>query len=290
MKEMNSQNVIDTNNVSLMTYHFRLIAVFILHFSFCTLCNAQVNNALSKKQVKERDSLMAVSILNLDSNFIFVEGGAFEMGLPDTSTIEGSEIEKPRHTINLKSFYILKTLVTQALWYSVMDSNPSFHKNCFTCPVENVSWNDAETFIKKLNALKKGHYRLPTEAEYEYAARGGKKSKGFDYSGSNDENKVAWYANNSKDQSHPVGEKKPNELGLVDMSGDVWEWCSDWFNMYYYKVSPSDNPQGPAQGEKKVLRGGTWMSLDEGCLVISRGALMPASKDKFTGFRIVRDL
>jgi formylglycine-generating enzyme required for sulfatase activity len=263
---------------------------FIFHFSFLTISKAQINNALTKRETNERDSLMAVSILNLDSDFVFVLGDSFEMGLPDASAVEGGEIEKPQHKVNLKSFYILKTPVTQALWYSVMDTNPSFHKNCYACPVENISWYDAQTFINKINALKKGHYRLPTEAEYEYAARGGKKSHNFNYSGSNNANDVAWYTDNSNGQTHHVGEKKPNELSIVDMSGNIWEWCSDWYQMYYYKESPSDNPQGPVQGEKRVVRGGTWLSLDEGCMVTARGALLPASKDKFTGFRIIRDL
>lgn len=266
---------------------FTLSLAFYILFS--GMCEAQTNSTLSKKETHERDSLMAISILNLDSDFVFIEGGAFQMGLPDTSAVEGSDIEKPQHKVTLKNFYILKSPVTQALWYAVMDSNPAFHKNCYTCPVENVSWNDAQRFITTLNQLTKGHYRLPSEAEFEYAARGGKKSKGFDYSGSNDVKDVAWYTDNSLDKSHPVGEKKPNELGLVDMSGNIWEWCSDWFAMYYYKNSPTDNPQGPTRGEKKVLRGGGWLSLDEGCLVISRGALMPSFKDKFTGFRIVKD-
>lgn len=151
----------------------RIFLLFTFHFSFFICCMGQGNNALTKKQINERDSLMAVSILNLDSGFIFVQGGSFDMGLPDTSTIEGGGVEKPRHKVTLKSFYILKTQVTQALWYSIMDTNPSFHKGCYTCPVENVNWYDAQKFISKLNKLNKGHYRLPTEAEYEYAAGGG---------------------------------------------------------------------------------------------------------------------
>jgi formylglycine-generating enzyme required for sulfatase activity len=262
--------------------------LFTFHFLFFAFCAGQGNNTLSKKQIKERDSLMAVSILNLDSSFILVQGGAFEMGLPDTSTVEGGDVEKPQHKVTLKSFYILKTQVTQALWYSIMDTNPSYHKDCYTCPVENITWYDAQKFIIKLNKMNKGHYRLPTEAEYEYAAGGGNKSRGMEYSGGNDINDVGWYTNNSGGKSHPVGEKKPNELGLVDMSGNIWEWCSDWSEKYSGETS--DNPKGPAKGEKKVLRGGTWLSLDEGCMVISRAALNPSSKDKFTGFRIVRDL
>lgn len=263
----------------------RIFLLFTFYSSLFTVCGAQVNNALPAKQTKERDSLMAVSILNLDSDFVFVQGGSFEMGLPDTSTVEAGWLEKPRHKVTVKSFYMLKTLVTQALWSSIMDTNPSFHKNCLTCPVENVSWFDAQKFISKLNTLTKKHYRLPTEAEYEYAARGGNKDRGLDYSGSNNINDVGWYTDNSEGQSHPVGEKKTNELGLFDMSGNMWEWCSDWYGLYY-KGSPSDNPQGPANGEKKVVRGGTWLSLDEGCTVVSRGALNPAFKNKFTGFRI----
>jgi sulfatase modifying factor 1 len=267
----------------------RFFLLFTFYFSFLMYCTGQVNNAPSQAQVKERDSLMAVSILNIDSSFVLVQGGTFEMGLPDTADVEGGEISKPRHKVTLKSFYILKTQVTQALWYSIMDTNPSFHKNCYTCPVENVTWFDTQKFIEKLNKLKKGHYRLPTEAEYEYAARGGNKSRDMDYSGSNNVNDVGWFINNSQGKSHPVGEKKANELGLFDMSGNMWEWCSDWYEMYYYKDSPSDNPHGPDAGEQKVLRGGAWLSLDEGCMVISRGAMNPSSKDKFTGFRIVRD-
>ena len=232
---------------------------------------------------------MAVSILNLDSAMVFVHGGTFGMGLPDSSDVEGSDPFKPQHKVTVKSFYMLKTHVTQALWYSVMDSNPSFHIDCYTCPVENVSWYEAQQFIEKLNKIKKGHYRLPTEAEYEYAARGGNRSHKYKYSGNDDIKEVGWFEDNSTMSSHPVGMLKPNELGLVDMSGNVWEWCSDWYEMYYYKVSPADNPKGPANGIKRVLRGGTWMSLDEGCMVTARGAIEPNYKDKFIGFRIVRD-
>jgi len=266
----------------------KLMAFLAFSFSLFTCCIGQSNNIASRKLINERDSLMAVSVLSLDSNFIFVQGGTFEMGLPDTSDVEGGDIEKPQHKVTVKGFYILKTQVTQALWYSVMDTNPSVHKDCYTCPVENISWFDAQRFIAKLNKLKKGHYRLPAEAEFEYAARGGNKSRGFQYSGSNEITDVGWFVDNSGGHSHTVGEKKPNELGLVDMSGNIWEWCSDWYDATYYKVSPADNPQGPAKGEKKVLRGGTWGSLDEGCLVISRGALQPFFKDRFIGFRIVK--
>jgi formylglycine-generating enzyme required for sulfatase activity len=267
----------------------RAILLFAFHFSFFTACLGQVTQAIPQLTQKQNDSLMAVSILNLDSNFVFVQGGAFEMGLPDASDVEGGDIEKPQHKVTVKSFYILRSHVMQALWFSIMDTNPSFHKDCYACPVENISWNDAIKFINKLNKIKKAHYRLPTEAEFEYAAGGGNKGHYLKYSGSNNINDVGWFEDNSGRMSHPAGQKKPNELGLVDMSGNMWEWCSDWYGKYYYKDSPSDNPQGPADGTQKVLRGGTWISLDEGCMVISRGALGPAFKNRFTGFRLVRD-
>ncbi len=266
------------------------LLVFYFCFSMYGFSKAQNVQPRTEENRHWKDSLMAVSILNLDSDFVFVKGGVFEMGLPDSSDVEGGEIEKPRHKVTLKSFYILNSEVTQALWSSVMDTNPSIHKDCYTCPVENVTWYDAQKFITKLNTLTKEHYRLPTEAEFEYAAGGGNKGHGYKYSGSNNENEVCWFQDNSYAKSHPVDTKKPNELGLYDMSGNVWEWCSDWFEMYYYKNSPSDNPQGPVKGIWKVLRGGEFSSLDEGCMVVSRGQLEPAQKNKYTGFRLVRDL
>jgi sulfatase modifying factor 1 len=275
--------------VQIKIMRVRIFSFFIFHFSFFTFCSGQANVANLKMNMNERDSLMAISILNLDSDFVFVKGGDFEMGLPDTTDVEGAAIEQPRHKVSLKSFYLLKTQVTQALWFSIMDTNPSIHKDCFTCPVENVSWDDAHKFINKLNKLYKKHYRFPTEAEFEYAAGGGDESRGLKYSGSNNIDEVGWYADNSGGKSHPVSQKKPNELGLFDMTGNVFEWCSDWYDPHYYKVSPKDKPLGSANGQKKVLRGGSWISLDEGCMVAARGALEPTFKNKFIGFRIVRD-
>jgi len=138
-----------------------------------------------------------------------------------------------------------------------MGKNPS----TFTgdnLPVEQVSWNKTQDFIKKLNQKTGKNYRLPTEAEWEYAARGGNKSKGYKYAGSNNINDVAWYTSNSNSKTHEVGTKLPNELGIYDMSGNVWEWCSDWYGENYYGSSPSNNPKGPGTGDDRVLRGGSW--------------------------------
>ena len=158
---------------------------------------------------------------------VFVKGGTFMMGATPEQGSDAGDGEKPVHSVTVSDFYIGKYEVTQAQWKAVMGKNPSHYKG-ENRPVERVSWYDIQKFIEKLNAKTGKRYRLPTEAEWEYAARGGNQSKGYKYSGSNDIGSVAWYTNNSGDRTHPVGQKQPNELGLYDMTGNVWEWCSDW--------------------------------------------------------------
>ena len=182
-----------------------------------------------------------------------VEGGTFRMGATYEQEGDAESDEKPVHSVTLSSYYIGKTEVTQALWQAVMGSNPS----CFEgsdLPVEDVSWNDCQKFIQKLNRLTGRNFRLPTEAEWEFACRGGNNSRGYKYSGSNNLGSVAWYGNNSGGQTRPVGTKAPNELGIYDMSGNVWEWCSDWFANY--SSSAQTNPTGPLRGLIRVHRGG----------------------------------
>ena len=208
-----------------------------------------------------------------DIELVFVKGGCFDMG--DTFG-DGSKDEKPVHEVCLSDFYIGKYQVTQGQWKKVMGSNPSYYKHCGdNRPVENVSWNDAQEFIRKLNSQSGKNYRLPTEAEWEYAARsGGKKEK---WAGTNDENELgdyAWHVGNCA-ATRPVGQKKPNGLGIYDMCGNVDEWCSDWYGARYYGKSPRDNPQRVAYGTGRVIRGGSCGS---------RGALnVRASKRDFTG-------
>jgi formylglycine-generating enzyme required for sulfatase activity len=185
-----------------------------------------------------------------------VEGGTFQMGSND-----GETNEKPIHEVTVGSFSIGKYEITQAQWRSVMGTSPSNFKNCDNCPVENVSWDEIQEFLSKLNSLSSKRYRLPTEAEWEYAARGGSSSNGFKYSGSNDLNAVAWYYQHSDNKTHSVGGKSANELGIFDMSGNVWEWCSDWYDRNYYSSSPSSNPTGAATDSDRVLRGGSWASM-----------------------------
>jgi formylglycine-generating enzyme required for sulfatase activity len=203
---------------------------------------------------------------------IFVQGGSFMMG-----SNNGGREERPVHNVDVADFYIGKYPVTQALWESVMGENPSHFKGP-DLPVEQVSWDDAQVFIKKINTLDPGkEYRLPTEAEWEYAARGGQKSQGFTYAGSNDLNEVGWYEDNSNKQTHPVGQKMPNELGLYDMSGNVWEWCYDGYMNY-------DNTEDAFNS--RVFRGGSWYYDSNSCRVSSRGSLPTMDKVGFLGFRL----
>jgi formylglycine-generating enzyme required for sulfatase activity len=216
--------------------------------------------------------------------FVFVKGGCYKMG----STNGGSD-EKPVHDVCVSDFSIGKYEVTQGQYAAVMGSNPSKFAQCGPdCPVETVSWNDAQTFIGKLNAKGDRQYRLPTEAEWEYAARsGGKEEK---WAGTNDEaelGKYAWYDKNSEKRTHRVGLKKKNGLGIHDMSGNVWEWCQDWYNEAYYEDSPKDNPPGADIGEKRVLRGGSWDSLGNYARAAYRFWYDPAFRDLNVGLRLV---
>ena len=215
---------------------------------------------------------------------VFVEGGTFQMGATSEQGSDADGDEKPVHSVTVSDFYIGKYEVTQAQWKAVMGNNPSYFKGD-NLPVENVSWNDVQEFIKKLNQLTGKRYRLPTEAEREYAARGGMKRKGYKYAGSNNIGGVAWYANNSSSQTHPVGQKQPNELGLFDMSGNVWEWCQD--NYGNYNSSSQTNPTGPAGGPLRVLRGGGWFHCAGYCRVSDRHGNYPFYRGSDSGFRLV---
>ncbi len=201
----------------------------------------------------------------------------------------GASDEKPVHTVCIGDFYLGKTEVTQKQWEDVTGSNPSRFQ-CADCPVERVSWDNAQDFIKKLNKKTGKNYRLPTEAEWEYAARsGGLKEQ---WAGTNDEEKIGeytWYGYTANGRTHTVAEKTPNAIGLYDMMGNVWEWCSDWYDKKYYESSPSKNPQGPPEGHNRVIRGGGWRSKDKGLRTTDRNSFLPSSK-KFstTGFRLAR--
>ena len=188
--------------------------------------------------------------------FVFIKGGCFEMG--DTFG-DGEADEKPVHEVCIDDFYLGKYEVTQGQWEKVMDNNPSYFEGRDN-PIEQVSWDNVKEYIDRLNSQSGRKYRLPREAEWEYAARsGGKKEK---FSGTSQEGELvqyAWYGSNSGSVTHRVGQKKPNGLDLYDMSGNVWEWCADWYDEYsYYKNSPKNNPRGPRSGSYRVLRGGSF--------------------------------
>ncbi len=324
------------------------------------------------------DSLHVIRPGNIDSiissEMIYVETGTFNKGCANLWGSTCFDWEKTNDTVTLNSYHISKFDITQAQWQVLMDTNPSYFKNCSDCPVENVSWNDVQEFIRRLNSLTGSHYRLPTDAEWEFAARGGNKAKrnyfgdnrqkvewneltpeeweyimgsklqvkspcsnefwrnltwqdaknfvtklnardsqyaaptedewedilntdniGYKIAGGNNIDEVAWYYGNSDYKTHPVGQKKCNELGLFDMNGNVWQWCSDWFevdNIQYYYVSASNgkllNPEGPQKGTRKVVRGLAWdMNSDMFRLTFHFG-YPPDYRFSDVGFRLVK--
>ena len=239
------------------------------------------DNAVVEKPKKDR------IIQNLINNMVYVEGGTFTMGATAEQGSDADSNEKPAHQVSLSSFSIGRYEVTQEEWQAVMGSNPSSFKGPKR-PVKNVSWDDCQAFIKKLNEMTGKNFRLPTEAEWEFASRGGIKSQGYKYSGSNNLNSVAWYEDNSGNTTHDVGQKSPNELGIYDMSGNVWELCQDWYDDVgnYYRSSPQTNPMGPSSGSLRVLRGGSWNNRAGGCRVSLRGFCYPYDRDNDLGLRL----
>ena len=255
-------------------------------------------SALTNIETKEETVLLAdapqpdlpdktFTVDNVSFTMKPVIGGTFTMGATSEQGSDAYDDEKPAHQVTLSSYYIGETEVTQALWQAIMGSNPSRFKGS-NLPVEQVSWNDCQEFITKLNAMTGQKFRLPTEAEWEYAARGGNKSKGYKYSGSNNIDDVAWYYGNSGSNTHAVKTKQPNELGIYDMSGNVWEWCSDW--MGSYSSNAQTNPTGPSTGSNRVYRGGSWHSFAGYCRVSYRNFDAPDDRSYLLGLRLALDV
>ena len=218
-------------------------------------------------------------------NMIKVVGGTFQMGATSEQGSDAGNNEFPVHQVTLSDYYIGETEVTQELWLAVMGSNPSYYSDSVKRPVEEVTWNDSQQFIIKLNELTGKQFRLPTEAEWEYAARGGNQSNGYKYSGSDDINVVGWYSENSSIKTHEVGTKAPNELGIYDMSGNVWEMCQDWYD--YYTDSAQTNPSGPSSGSRHVLRGGSSHNTAKFSRVSYRQSVSSSGSTSYVvGFRI----
>ena len=231
---------------------------------------------------------------------VFVEGGTFAMGCtPEQSDCFNSE--KPAHNVTLSDFYMGKYPVTQKFWSAVMGNGiqqqRSLAERNALCgegddyPMYFVNYEECVEFCNKLNKLLSNQlpegykFGLPTEAQWEYAARGGKKSNSYKYSGGNSINNFAWNSDNSGKTTHPVGKKMPNELTIYDMSGNVWEWCSDWYDVNYYAVSPSIDPKGPDSGTLRVIRGGAWNEAAARCRVSNRGSSSNYRLNRI-GFRV----
>ncbi len=234
-----------------------------------------------EKERKEREGIYEVN--GVTFKMIAVEGGTFKMGATSEQGSDAYSDKRPVHSVTLSDYYIGETEVTQELWDAVMGTNPSRFKGSKR-PVESVSWNDCQEFITKLNNLTGKNFRLPTEAEWEYAARGGSKSKGYKYSGSNTIGNVAWYEGNSGNKTHDVKTKQANELGIYDMSGNVWEWCQDWKGDD--SSSSQTNPTGPTSGSYRVYRGGSWYNNAEFCRVSYRNGINPVNTFNLLGLRL----
>ena len=234
-----------------------------------------------QKPVESKSSTETI-LKRLIGNMVYVEGGTFTMGATSEQGSDAFDDEKPAHQVTVPSFSIGKYEVTQEEWQAVMGSNPSDFKGAKR-PVESVSWNECQEFIRKLNSMTGKRFRLPTEAEWEYAARGGNKSIGYKYAGGDNLDRVAWYGSNS-DATHDVGQKSPNELGLYDMSGNVWEWCQDWRGGY--SSGSQSNPSGPSSGSYRVFRGGSWSFSARYCRVSYRFSCTPDYRYFNLGLRL----
>ncbi len=250
----------------------------------------RINQLQNSAETKAKPPVYIETILGLNLMMMRVEGGAFTMG-----NNAGNDDEKPAHHVTVKDFYIGAYPVTQAQWQAVMGtsallSNPSYFKNRLDCPVENVSWEDIQVFLHKLNAHlsleERQHYRLPTEAEWEYAAKGGKQSNGYEYAGSDFIKNVAWYDSNSRNKTHPIGQKTPNELGLYDMTGNVWEWCQDHWHDNYNDAPQDGSAWESEESTVRILRGGSWYNDQSYCRVTYRNSDNPDNRSYFSGFRL----
>jgi hypothetical protein len=248
------------------------------------------------KEATEKKSIQSIEIIDkFKLNFKRIPAGSFIMGARENDNFAESS-EFPAHKVIItNNFEIGMYPVTQEEWYAIMRTNPSqFKKEGRNNPVENVSFEDTKEFIIKLNIFlnlsEENGYRLPTEAEWEYSARAGKNTI-YSFGNTDDNLKdYAWYDENSKERTHPVGQKLPNDWGLYDMMGNVWEWCEDWYDEDYYKFTPENDPQGPLEGEFKVFRGGAWNKGGDRCRLSRRSNGSPNSNINRLGFRLVRSL
>ena len=243
------------------------------------LSNSEETTILNISQLKPK---LTFNVKGVMFDMIQVQGGTFQMGGTQEMSDRWSD-ELPVHEVTLNTYYIGETVVTQNLWETVMGNNPSFFKGGDK-PVENVSWNECQTFISELKSITGRDFRLPSEAEWEFAARGGNESRHTKFSGSDNIDTVAWYEKNSNEKTHDVAKKLPNELGIYDMSGNVWEWCNDWYDIY--SAYPTTNPTGPYKGMFRVGRGGCWSIINKYARNSTRNHYNPGLKLSNLGFRL----
>ena len=265
-----------------------IVAIFVVAIFVVWQMAYSNNNKVEEDLPKETEASFSYGTLTVNGinyNMVWVEGSTLRMDTnknqnrPNSGPSDG----EPVHNETLSGYFIGETEVTQALWKAVMGSNPSGFKGD-NLPVEMVSWDDCQEFISKLNSLTGQNFRLPTEAEWEFACRGGNNSRGYKYSGSNDIDSVAWYKDNSGGNTHPVATKLSNELGICDMSGNVWEWCSDWYDKYSSGLLV--NPKGPYDGTTHVDRGGSWISDAGHCRSSIRNYCSPVARYCYLGLRL----
>jgi formylglycine-generating enzyme required for sulfatase activity len=270
--------------------------IFVMLVSIPLFCNP---DALSSTAATSTDT----DAKNLSIDMVYVEGGTFTMGDPKA---KAGALEEPAHPVTVASFYLGKFEVTQKIWEEVMGYNNSHWKGD-DLPIQGVSYYECLDFCNKLSLMegltpcysgKKSYttcdwsangYRMPTEAEWEFACKGGTQSKNYSYSGSNNIDAVAWYKTNSGKMAHPVGQKQANELGIYDMSGNLGEWCWDWMDPNYFKKEPMDNPRGAKLGIFHLVRGGSWNSKEKFCHVAKRDSFEPDHRySREKGFRLCR--
>ena len=270
----------------------RNILIILIALAF-SIVAAQTKSLAQEAQTNTRQSHPA------EPEMIKVSGGTFRMGCTQEQQGSCDDDESPLHSVTVSSFQIGKYEITQGQWKLIMGttirqqrdkagSDYSIYKivgEGDNYPMYYVSWDEAQAFISRLNAATGKSYRLPTEAEWEYAARGGNRSQGYKYSGSNNLYDVAWFTDNSGGQTHPVGTKKANELGIYDMSGNVLEWCLDWYGSY--SASPQQDPVGAGRGSHRVFRGGSWYNDAGYCRVALRCGNSPGNRSRALGFRVV---
>lgn len=264
--------MVRTNIIGKMCVLFSACMMFIFQFSFFNSLSAQ-------------DSVVSVELdKGLRFEMVLVRGGGFTMG---NNTTVSYEAGKPEHPVSVSDFYIGRYEVTQAVWTAVMGENPSKFVGNDSLPVEQVSWEDAQQFVTILSQMTGRRFRLPSEAEWEYAARGGSQLP-FAGCDRGQLERYSWFCVNSDGHTHPVGRLLPNGLGLYDMSGNVAEWCGDW--MGAYSAEKQDNPRGPKKGESRVLRGGHYYSTSPACTVYDRSWYIPSGRYEYYGLRLVMEI